>query len=93
MRSVRSTARIGVGTLWSSGGTLLLERARYLLTSSNAQIAAEILNPPEPPGFPSWAMRSGVVLQLADGRRWDCSLTNPKGRLTGRGERGLYRES
>jgi hypothetical protein len=46
-----------------------------------------ILNPPVPWGFPVAAIGSDVVLELSDGRRWECVLLDHRGRLVARGSR------
>ena len=86
------SALIGIGVLRTSRGDLLLEGASYRLTvrsggSAGAlqPVEGTILNPPVPWGFPVTAIGADVILELSDGRRWHCVLTDHRGRLTSRG--------
>ena len=46
-------------------------------------VEGTILNPPVPWGFPVTAIGADVVLELSDGRRWECVLLDHRGRLVG----------
>ena len=85
----------GVGVLRSSSGDVLLDAASYHLTVRSIgsrplqPVDGAILNPPEPWGFPVLAIGSDVVLELSDGRRWECVLLDHRGQLGPRGSRFL----
>ena len=84
------SALIGMGVLRTSRGDVLLEGASYRLTvralgSGPLQpIDGSILNPPVPWGFPVQAIGAEVVLELSDGRRWECLLLDHRGQLAPR---------
>ena len=82
----------GIGELRAIDGTPLLHGARYALTIDHASIAGglphihgAILNAPAD-GFPDSIVDSEVLLQLEDGREWDCRMTDTQGTLAPRGE-------
>ena len=85
-------ATIGVGTLRTTGGDVLLTRARYILKGTGERVEGDILNPPEPWGFAGPLIGTAAVLVLADGRSWECVLMNHHGHLKNRGGRGLFHD-
>ena len=85
------SALIGRGVLRDARGEVLLNDASYrLLVRADGSVGAlqpiegAILNPPVPWGFPLTAIGAHVVLDLADGRHWDCVLADHEGRLRSR---------
>jgi hypothetical protein len=85
------SALIGTGVLRTVRGDVLLQHASYRLTirsggsaGSLQPVEGTILNPPVPWGFPITAIGAAVVLELSDGRRWDCLLLDHRGRLVSR---------
>ena len=87
---------IGTGVLRTTRGDVLLEGASYRLAVRSGgrgelqPVDGTILNPPVPWGFPVTAIGADVVLELADGRRWECVLLDHRGRLAARGSRFPY---
>ena len=87
------SALIGMGVLRTTRGDVLLEGASYRLTVRSLgsgplqPIDGMILNPPVPWGFPVTAIGADVVLELSDGRHWECVLVDHRGRLTPRSSR------
>jgi hypothetical protein len=87
------SALIGMGVLRTTRGDVLLEAASYRLTVRSTgggtlqPVEGTILNPPVPWGFPVTAIGADVVLEMSDGRRWDCVLLDHRGRLAARGSR------
>lgn len=87
------SALIGMGVLRTTRGEVLLDGASYRLNVRSIAggtlqpIDGTILNPPVPWGFPVTAIGADVVLELSDGRHWECVLLDHRGRLTARGSR------
>ena len=90
------SALIGTGVLRTTRGDVLLVGASYRLTVRSTgngllePVEGTILNPPVPWGFPVTAIGADVVLEMPDGRRWECVLLDHRGRLTARGSRFSY---
>ena len=89
------SAVIGMGVLRTTRGDVLLEGASYRLSVRASATGLEpvegtILNPPVPWGFPVTAIGADVVLEMSDGRLWECVLLDHRGRLAARGSRFAY---
>ena len=82
----------GIGELRAAGGEVWLPEARYELVIKPADILGglpvirgAILNVPGS-GFAQSLVGSDAVLRLDDGREWECTLADPAGSLTARGQ-------
>ena len=82
----------GIGELKAAGGETWLSDAQYELVIRPAEILGglpvirgTIVNPPAE-GFEPSLVGEDAVLRLADGREWDCTLADPSGQLTARGQ-------
>jgi hypothetical protein len=82
----------GTGELRSAEGEVWVANARYELVIRPADmlgglpiIRGSILNPPAA-GFQRAWVGGDAVLQLEDGREWECALADAGGNLTARGQ-------
>lgn len=90
--AIDTETEAGVGEFRSAGGDVWITDARYELIIKPADILGglpiirgSILNPP-PHGFDIGWIGVEAVLQLEDGREWECALADAGGNLTARGQ-------
>ena len=89
---VQMETEAGTGELRAVDGSVWLPAARYELTIAAAEILGglpvirgSVANPPSG-GFAPSLVGADAILQLEDGRQWECTLADQFGGLTARGQ-------